>query len=212
MGENENAWDGEIDPHALLDTKSPVERDFTRTPDIRKDENFNNAYREVPLVMTTSINLRSGTSTETSRLFSQYSGPTLDQNTELVDIGQQVLEEELNRPFAPGPSYTPISASTLINYQTRMQKVAQGEGTVTVGSKLVAHLPRLQQGGETHISLLPCAENDKWVRMVWNKDAQDMYSIHDRQSPHVPSIIYRRQGTIEERKDDGPIAKRQRLK
>jgi hypothetical protein len=40
--------------------------------------------------------------------------------------------------------------------------------------------------------------NDKWVRMVWNEDVQDTYSIHDYPSPHLPSIIYRRQGTIED--------------
>jgi hypothetical protein len=105
---------------------------------------------------------------------------------------------------------TAMSISTLVNHETQTQQVIPG-GSVTIGFKLVAQLPRLQQGYETHISLLPSTENDKWVRMVWNKGAQDTYSIQDYQSPHVPSVIYRRQGTIENRYDLFSGVKRQRL-
>ncbi|KAF2645315.1 hypothetical protein P280DRAFT_531385 [Massarina eburnea CBS 473.64] len=85
------------------------------------------------------------------------------------------------------------------------------EGAVVSGSSLLAHLPRLQRGDQTHISLLPTAENDEWMRLVWNKDMQESYSIFDHQSAHVPSIIYRKRGTTETIRDASQDAKRTRI-
>jgi hypothetical protein len=49
--------------------------------------------------------------------------------------------------------------------------------------------------------------------MVWNKTAKDSYSIFDYQTPHLPSIIYRKQDTIREIGEKlYPEAKRRRIK
>jgi len=132
-------------------------------------------------------------------------------HAESDQIPSSDLQVEPNQAIKASRALQTVNPTyTLVNHKTQTQQVIPG-GSVTIGSKLVAQLPRLQQGCETHISLLPSTENDKWVRMVWNKDAQDTYSIHDYQSPHLPSIIYRRQGTIEKRHDGPPEVERQNL-
>ncbi|KAF2495193.1 hypothetical protein BU16DRAFT_383232 [Lophium mytilinum] len=102
------------------------------------------------------------------------------------------------------------SKSTLVNTQTTTQQII-GSSAVMTSSHLLAHLPRLRQGEETHVSLLPSTENDKWVRVIWNKSAQSTYSVYDHQTPNLPSIIYRKQGTIEAHIENTRDAKRQRL-
>jgi hypothetical protein len=72
-------------------------------------------------------------------------------------------------------------------------------GALVAGSMLVGHIPRLSQGDQTNISFLPPIDDDEsseWVRMVWNKDSQESYSVFDYQSQHLPSIIYRQKRTI----------------
>jgi hypothetical protein len=141
-------------------------------------------------VSTGELDLTQGVSPELSRLFLTVNPPPL------IELHQTPSLGPTQAIIASRELHTTISTSSLVNPRTQKHQVVPG-GSVTLGSKLVAQLPRLQQGYSTHISLLPSSENDKWVRMVWNKDAQDTYSIHDYQSPHLPSIIHRRQGTIE---------------
>jgi hypothetical protein len=110
------------------------------------------------------------------------------------------------------PTSASKSLTTFANNVMSMQKVIS-KTPVTASSQLLTHLPRLRQGEETHISLLPCEENDKWFRMVWNKSAQDTYSIYDYQTPNLPSIIYRKQGTLGSQNyiGKGSTLKRERL-
>lgn len=62
-------------------------------------------------------------------------------------------------------------------------------------AKLVlAHLPRLHNGEQTFVSLLHFADNDGWMRMVWNKGPQESYSVRDDANPYLPSIIARKRG------------------
>ena len=105
-------------------------------------------------------------------------------------------------------SETSNGTSLIVRGQSQQQVI--NEAPVTTGTHILTHLPRLRKGEETYVSLLPCEEQDEWVRMVWNKSAQDTYSIYDYQSPHVPSIISRRQGTIQLASQDR-AAKRLRL-
>jgi hypothetical protein len=108
----------------------------------------------------------------------------------LAVVPYQTTNLRLTRPATSSQTLT-----TIINSVLTTQKVTKNT-PVTAGSQLLAHLPRLRQGEETSISLLPCDENDKWFRMVWNKSAQDSYSVPDHQTPNLPSIIYRKQGTV----------------
>jgi hypothetical protein len=159
-------------------------------------------------VWTSELKLYPGVSPELDKLFlSQH--PSLHAESSQIQSSSPQVEPS-HAMKAPWALQTAKSMSTFVNHETQTQQVIQG-GSVTIGSKLVAQLPRLQRGYETHISLLPSTENDKWVRMVWNKGAQDTYSIHDYQSPHLPSIIYRRQGTIENTYDNFSGVKRRRL-
>lgn len=165
-----------------------------------------------PYVIEERIDLSWWVPTEMSQLVLSWSHPppqaTPDQSDRPADVTRSAHNEPLNE--APEKSILQGTGSTsmLINHRTTTQK-ATDEGAVVVGSQLLAHLPRLQQGEETYISLLPSAENDKWVRLVWNKAAQNTYSIYDHQTPHLPSVIRRRQGTIEKYSDGS--AKRPRL-
>lgn len=159
-------------------------------------------------VLTGELELYPGGSPWLSKLFVSHFASLHPESGQIPSLDLQV---EPNQAIeASQLLQTAMSTSTLVNHETRTQQVIPG-GRVTIGSKLVAQLPRLQQGYETHISLLPSTENDKWVRMVWNKGVQDTYSIHDYQSPHLPSIIYRRQGTIEKFCGYPPKLKRPRL-
>jgi hypothetical protein len=108
----------------------------------------------------------------------------------LAAVPYQSTDLRLTRPVTSTQASTTITNSVLTT-----QKVTK-DAPVTAGSQLLTHLPRLRQGEETHISLLPCDENDKWFRMVWNKSAQESYSVYDHQTPNLPSIIYRKQGTV----------------
>ncbi|KAH0559609.1 hypothetical protein GP486_003874 [Trichoglossum hirsutum] len=168
-----------------------------------------------PHVTEESIDLCWEAPSEISRLVLFWGHPSPqatasipNQNDRSADVIPSAQNEQLNQAPEKSLLQSTNSTSTLINYRTTTQQVTHG-GAVVVGSQLLTHLPRLRQGEETHISLLPCAENDEWVRIVWNKAAQNTYSIYDYQTPHLPSIIYRRQGTIE--RCSNQSAKRPRL-
>lgn len=62
---------------------------------------------------------------------------------------------------------------------------------------LMAHLPRLNSRERTYVSLLKFTKSDRWVRLVWNKGAQESYSVRDPVNPYLPSIMARRFDTIE---------------
>jgi hypothetical protein len=178
---------------------------------------YANDYSYIPYVKEESIDLRCEVPSDISRLVLHQSHPppqatasTPNQNDRSADVILSAQNEALNQAPEKSPLQSTGSTSTLTNHRTTTQRVTHG-GAVIAGSQLLTHLPRLQQGEETHISLLPCAENDKWVCMVWNKAPQNTYSIYDHQTPHLPSIIYRRQGTIEECNNDLRSAKRPRL-
>ncbi|KAI8625511.1 hypothetical protein F5Y19DRAFT_267395 [Xylariaceae sp. FL1651] len=62
---------------------------------------------------------------------------------------------------------------------------------------LLTHLPRTHAHEQTYISMLRFSENDQWMRLVYNKDAQKSYSCQDQANPYLPAIISRKLSTIE---------------
>ncbi|KUJ08084.1 uncharacterized protein LY89DRAFT_742378 [Mollisia scopiformis] len=64
-------------------------------------------------------------------------------------------------------------------------------------SCLLSHLPRLTSGEKTFISLLGFMENDRWLKLVWNKGPQESYCLGDTPHPYLPSIISRKPESIE---------------
>lgn len=76
-------------------------------------------------------------------------------------------------------------------------------------SLLLVHLPDIQQGEATYVSALPDSAESIWTRVVWHKDLQATYSIHDSPNPYVPSIIYRKKRSLQTSTEDDK--KRQRL-
>jgi hypothetical protein len=57
---------------------------------------------------------------------------------------------------------------------------------------VLAHLPHSVRREQTFVSLLNFRSTDEWIRMVWNKGAQESYSVHDEVNPYLPSIISRK--------------------
>ena len=75
--------------------------------------------------------------------------------------------------------------------------VLQSEARKEDGSFLLTHLPRLHNHEQTFVSLLRFSENDRWIRLVWNKGPQESYSCQDPTNPYLPCIISRKSETIE---------------
>jgi hypothetical protein len=73
---------------------------------------------------------------------------------------------------------------------------------------LLTHLPRTLAHEQTYISMLRFSENDQWMRLVYNKDAQKSYSCQDPANPYLPAIISRKLDTIEPYPDEHKSLKR----
>jgi hypothetical protein len=55
----------------------------------------------------------------------------------------------------------------------------------------------MKSGEQTFVSLVGFMDNDKWVKLVWNKAPQESYSSGDAPNPYLPSIISRKPESIE---------------
>ncbi|ORY15989.1 hypothetical protein BCR34DRAFT_144457 [Clohesyomyces aquaticus] len=117
----------------------------------------------------------------------------------LVEAGSMDLKRYL--PLAMAQSLSDTTSRDLSHLEQRSRRINPQNGLVAAGPQVLAYLPRLRSGEITHISLLPSTENDEWIRMIWNQGPQETYSIDGPSNPHLPSIIYRRRGAIEDRED-----------
>lgn len=60
------------------------------------------------------------------------------------------------------------------------------------GEKMMyGHFPSTPEECTTSVALLPNNGTDQAVRVVWNQEAQESYSVLDKQCRHLPSIIER---------------------
>ena len=109
----------------------------------------------------------------------------------------------------PGELASIISSST--SMQDRANVQIGGDGALVSDSMLMGHIPRLKQRDQTSVSLVPHKDNDECMRMVWNKNSQESYSVFDYQSEHLPSIIYRNKRTIERVDKHAVEVKKRRL-
>jgi hypothetical protein len=55
----------------------------------------------------------------------------------------------------------------------------------------------MKSGEQTFVSLLGFVDNDRWLKLVWNKGPQESYSPGDTPHPYLPSIISRKPESIE---------------
>jgi hypothetical protein len=195
---------GNVDLKALIEKASSTTTTLTDCSKLRRDGQTdssdhhdrtthprNIAEQSLPDVSTTISTPIPGFRDDTS---------ISSQNLSLSNHKQPDTHSAIVVHHKPGlhliKSTTSSQAPTIItNSALTTQKVTHN-APVSAGSQDLIHLPRLRQGEETQISLLPCYETDKWFRMVWNKSTQDSYSVYDYQTPNLPSIIYRKQGTV----------------
>lgn len=112
--------------------------------------------------------------------------------------------------YMPGDLTSSIASSGSVRKRTEIKVTTNG--ALLSRSRLIGHIPRLSQGEHTDISFLsPLEDDSEWVRMVWNKDSQESYSVLDYQSQRLPSIIYRNKRTVESLEENPERAKRRRL-
>ncbi|KAI4868913.1 hypothetical protein F4820DRAFT_76315 [Hypoxylon rubiginosum] len=67
--------------------------------------------------------------------------------------------------------------------------------------------PKVHSNEQTSVDILPSIEGQEYITLIWNKEEQDTYNLHDAQSRHLPSIIKRRldskvKSTIEATEED----------
>lgn len=120
----------------------------------------------------------------------------------VATLGLQNSSQEIvaiNTPTTLSTNSPPVNTRRVIR-----QEVTQNAVVLNVKENwesegyLLAHLPRLHTGEDTFVSLLQFDENDKWLKLIWNKGPQDSYSATDTPSLHLPSII-----STEKRKFEG---------
>lgn len=97
-----------------------------------------------------------------------------------------------------GPGELALIIRSSTSTQGRANVQIEEDGALVSDSMLVGHIPQLNNRGRTSTSLVTHTDDDQWMRMVWNKDSQQSYSVFDYQSEHLPSIMYRNKRTIDQ--------------